>query len=485
MRNTVLEIQPNPSSLIESLRFIGYSFETAIADIIDNSISAKATEIKIYQKENDGIPYIQIIDNGNGMDRDELIEAMRLGSKNPTEHRSEDDLGRFGLGLKSASFSQARVLTVISKQKDKKNALQWDLDLIEATNRFSVKELSESDINQIKDIDYLNERKSGTIVQWENFDRISDSTHDLQEELADLMNQTVEHVSLIFHRFLGKEIEIYVNNEKIIPKDPFLTKNSGTQERPTEKLKIEGETITLHPYVLPHVSKLSAADKRLAGKVNEYNKSQGFYLYRNKRLIVWGSYLGVSRKSELGKNLRIQVDIPNSLDYLWEIDVKKSRANVPSKIKKNLTKSIVDGESVSKRIYTYRGQKAITGDKPLWSFYEDRDNEFHLELNEENPLFKQLAFHMDDDQYRMLKMYAEALAMNIPYAMIYAQIADGKKDVTSIDDEKISQLKQSIEEIKNHPAIDVHEILKSMLFIEPYKSDEKAVEVINRALEEL
>ena len=134
---------PNAASLIESLRSIGYSFETAIADIIDNSISAEASRIDIfYRKKNDN-PYIQILDNGYGMNQKELLEAMRLGSKNPKEIRDKKDLGRFGLGLKSASFSQIRKLTVTSKKNGEINSYQWDLDIISETQNFDIRVLSD------------------------------------------------------------------------------------------------------------------------------------------------------------------------------------------------------------------------------------------------------------------------------------------------------------------------------------------------------
>lgn len=163
MSEELVILEPYASSLIESMRSIGYSFETAIADIIDNSISAKATEIKIYQRVKNGIPYIQIIDDGIGMSRSELLDALRLGSKNPTEDREKDDLGRFGLGLKSASFSQCRILTVVSKMNNEIHGFQWDLDIVAKTNRFVVRELDEFEISSFSNLSYLSEREGGLL----------------------------------------------------------------------------------------------------------------------------------------------------------------------------------------------------------------------------------------------------------------------------------------------------------------------------------
>lgn len=484
MDNNIVNIIPHASSLIESMRSIGYSFETAIADIIDNSISAEADLIKIYLRESNNVPYIQIMDNGWGMEEDELVEAMRLGSKNPVHIREKNDLGRFGLGLKSASFSQCRVLTVVSKRNEKITAYQWDLDLIYKTNEFSVRKLSSQEINKINNINEILDLKTATIVQWEVFDRITDSSNDLSDELADLMNKSIEHISLIFHRFISEGLKITVNNEVVAPKDPFLENHSATQELKDKSVVVEGETIYLQPYVIPHYSKLSIRDKGKAGKANEQYKSQGFYLYRNKRLIVWGDYLGLSRKTELGKNVRIKVDIPNSLDYLWEIDVKKSRANVPSKIKKNLLSAITDGESVSKKVNTYRGKIEIKKDKPLWDFIIERNEDFFIKLNEENELYKQFFDTLTSDQKRLFGLFANSLAANIPFQAIYSQVSGGKEYNNAEDENLVCLLEEMYEEVKGKSIIDEKLWLKSLLSEEPYGSNTKVIKFINERIGE-
>ncbi|MDM8214488.1 ATP-binding protein [Enterococcus hirae] len=483
MTEKLITCLPNAASLIESMRSIGYSFETAIADIIDNSISAQASRIDIFFRQHNDQPYIQILDNGSGMNNQELLEAMRLGSKNPTETRDKDDLGRFGLGLKSASFSQVRKLTVLSKKDGEIHAYQWDLDIVSKTQNFDIRFFSGQEIAKVPNINYLSDKESGTIIQWEEFDRLTNSTNDLTEELSRLVNKTIDHIALIFHRFLTKRLEIFVNYNKVIPKDPFLLNHPGTQERKSKKIKIDGEIIELHPYVLPHLSKLSAADQRLSGKINEQARTQGFYLYRNERLIVWGDYLGLSRKTELGKNLRIQVDIPNTLDYLWDIDVKKSRARVPSKISRNLISAITDGELVSKEVNTYRGKKELTDEKPIWSFYEGRDGDFYFELNSENELYKQLKYSLTDEQLKLFNLFERGLVSNIPIQTIYAQIADGKESKVSQDDEVIISLVETITTLKENEILNYKELLKSLLVTEPFSSNKKAVKIINSEIE--
>ncbi|WP_321387432.1 ATP-binding protein [uncultured Enterococcus sp.] len=479
MKKNIVTLLPNAASLIESMRSIGYSFEMAIADVIDNSISAEAKKIDIFLLKREEEPFIQIIDNGFGMDNSELLEAMRLGSKNPSLDRQENDLGRFGLGLKSASFSQCKVLTVISKKMGIICGYQWDLNRVSITDRFEVIKLTDDQIRCTKNIEYLDNNLSGTIVQWEDFDRIIQSSKSLQNELTNLMNQAVDHLSLIYHRYLRSGTRILVNNTKIESKDPFLVDHPSTQIRPSKTILVDGVKIRLQPYVIPYFSKLSAEDKRNLGKSNDQYFSQGFYLYRNRRLIVWGDYLGLARKSELAKNLRIQVDIPNSLDYMWEIDVKKSRASVPSKIKKNLLSSITDGEIVSKKMYSFRGNKEISDEQALWQFIEERDGDFRFEINLENNICQELFSTMDSSQKKLFNILLKALGANLPTKKIYAEMADGHFQAPLETSEIIEDLNEILSHAELHPKINSKKLVKSLICTEPFNSNKKAIEILN------
>lgn len=479
LNENMVQLLPNATSLIESMRSIGYSFETAIADVIDNSISAKASEVEIYLLKKNGLPFIQILDDGWGMDNEELLEAMRLGSKNPATKREEGDLGRFGLGLKSASFSQCRVLSVISKKKNDTYGYQWNLDKVAQSNKFEVLRLTDEQIVSMENIEYLADRDSGTIVQWEHFDRITDASTNLQTELTVLMDGATDHLSLIYHRYLDDGLKISVNNGTIKPKDPFLLHHPGTQIRPQKNIEIDGVKIRLQPYVIPYHSNLTAEDKRKLGKANDHYQSQGFYLYRNKRLIVWGDYLGLARKSELAKNLRIQVDIPNSLDYLWEIDVKKSRASIPGKIKKNLLSTITDGEAVSKRIYNFRGNKEVSHEQSIWEFIEEREGHFRFEVNSKNSVYQELLDTMDVDQKKIFSIFIDALCENLPVKKIYAVLADGRVHSLPEKSKVIENLKGIIDFADSQPEIDKNRFCRSLIVMEPFCSDEDAIKLLN------
>ena len=219
-----IQLLPKASSLIESLRDIGYSFESAVADIIDNSITAKAKNIHIYFDFKDKKLSLAIIDDGLGMDEEELIEAMRPGTKNPLESRDENDLGRFGLGLKTASFSQCRKLTVVSSQENYRVATVWDLDYVAQTEDWSLQVLDNNELSTLYKIDKL--KRDGTMVIWEKTDRIVDNS--VSEANEDVVYEKIEnlqnHLELVFHRYLkGKDnltqelVGVGLNNNQRIP----------------------------------------------------------------------------------------------------------------------------------------------------------------------------------------------------------------------------------------------------------------------------
>lgn len=165
------DLPPFAPILMESTRAIGYSIESAIADVIDNSIAAKASKIDIDFFPLDGA-YISILDNGKGMDENELVKAMQYGSRNPLDKRSSLDLGRYGLGMKTASLSQCRVLTVISKQNDIVVGAQWNLNHVNEAQSWSLIILDEQEIKSKNNWEKLADYRHGTLVIWEETDSL-------------------------------------------------------------------------------------------------------------------------------------------------------------------------------------------------------------------------------------------------------------------------------------------------------------------------
>ena len=224
----IIEMPPFAPVLMESTRAIGYNLEAAVADIVDNSIAASADKISISFSPYDAVPYVSILDNGIGMSEIEIDNAMRYGSQSSLKVRAETDLGRFGLGLKTASLSQCRCLTVISKQQDCLEGRRWDLDEVYRNGSWSLIKLETADINkiaqyttQLKDLDH------GTLVIWEKLDRMLEGTTSTDKTMNKQMDYVRNHLSLVFHRYLSgetgiKKVAISINKQPLIPKDPFL-----------------------------------------------------------------------------------------------------------------------------------------------------------------------------------------------------------------------------------------------------------------------
>ena len=284
-------VLPYAPILVESTRSIGYSFESALADVIDNSIGKNASKIHVEYSSIDP-QYVAVIDDACGMDSAELESAMRYGSKSSLDLRDANDLGRFGLGLKTASMSQCRKLTVITKKNGKTNAACWDLDVITVKGDWVLIDYSDAEIEKLMFADRLADQESGTVVIWQEFDRISNGSANPQKVFDEKIERAREHAALVFHRFMDSEairnrVELYFNGSKVEPLDPFLTSNPATQPLTEQVIRINRSSIRVKPYILPYASKVSAKDKKKLGELCDLRQNQGFYIYRNKRLIIW------------------------------------------------------------------------------------------------------------------------------------------------------------------------------------------------------
>lgn len=351
---------PRASALIESLRAFGYSPETAIADLIDNSLFAGARNIDITFYWDGPGSWVSIRDDGHGMDEPTLVEAMRPGSRNPLEPREPGDLGRFGLGLKSASFSQCRRLTVRSGGPEGSTATRcWDLDHVQRVGEWHLLHgaypESEERLGQMEE--------PGTVVLWEHLDRIVDHARvddtAAQDRFLEIAERVEWHLGMTFHRFLEgpNRLTILVNGRVVEPWDPFLTREEATQLLTEEALELFRDRMEVRPYVLPHHSRLRPEVHARAGGPRGWTDHQGFYVYRNKRLLVTGDWLGLGfRKGEDTRLARIQVDIPNTLDDQWQIDVRKSTARPPAILRTAFRRLAQLTRARASDIYRHRGR---------------------------------------------------------------------------------------------------------------------------------
>lgn len=357
--------------MIESLRDIGYTLSTALADIIDNSITAGACAVNIFADTLTDDPSVAIIDNGSGMGQAELIEALRLGSKNPREERTPSDLGRFGLGLKSASFSQCRRLTVLSRRDGVMAGARWDLDEVAETDRWEISLIK--DDSNITHADLL--RGDGTLVLWEKLDRVDGGYRQDARKRAQHINNALavaeRHLRIVFHRFMergGKgKLSVSINGRVLDPIDPFATKHPATQIDPEETLSLAHGVVRIRSFTIPHHKALRRDEWDELGGPEGHLRSQGFYIYRGDRLIISGSWLGLARQTELTKLCRIRVDIPNTMDADWKIDVKKASAQLPPAVRERLKNIIERFVQTSKRTYVNRGLKLTDETRvPMW-----------------------------------------------------------------------------------------------------------------------
>ena len=416
---------PAASALMESTRSIGYSFESALADIIDNSISASAENVWITSPPSDD-PYVTILDDGYGLSASELQEAMRYGTC-PSVSRDSNDLGRFGLGMKMASLSQCRALTVISKQNGEYAACRWDLDKVIETNQWTLLVLSYAEVADMPQIDALNELNHGTLVVWQKLDKIIERAIDVQEMMNHILVSCRDHLSLVFHRFMDSKsdpLSIYVNGAKLVPFDPFLSDNTLTAKMPEQIVEIQGEKVRIKPYILPPESKLTSEDIHRMGGMQR--TLQGFWVYRNKRLIIPGTWFRLTRSKELTKLARVMVDIPNTLDSIWDIDVKKSSATVPAQFQQEFGSVLEKVITKSERKYRYRGRKESVGDKCyVWNKIRF-DGAFRYNLNIEHPLITEGMDKLDEEGRRWFLDVVRLIETSVPYSDIYCTMADAQ-----------------------------------------------------------
>lgn len=425
---------PNAASLMQSLRAFGYDISTAVADLIDNSITAQATRISIKFEWNNKQPWISIADNGYGMSEAELFEAMKTGSKNPLDTRSADDLGRFGLGLKTASFSQCKRLTVASKQENGPvNVRCWDLDVVTEENAWMLLKDSSEPASKIIS-DYFVDISSGTVVIWEKIDKIIPGSHIDDEEYQNAFltyaDSVRKHISAVFSAYMygTKKIQFYLNDRPIQMWDPFMTDNSYTTRMPSESLYVNGHEVKIKTYILPHQSKLSPEEFSVNAGIHGWNAQQGFYIYRNNRLIVSGDWLipGME-KLEQYRLARIRIDIGNETDTEWNIDVRKSTAVPPISIQKEISRIASAARRESARIYRHRGKKlARTGKKEqafVWH-QKVRHGKLGYEINRNHPIIQSL---LQSDEKKQIKQMLDLIEETIPVPMIisdYSEKAD-------------------------------------------------------------
>ncbi len=390
--------EPRAASLAESLRAFSYELPTALADLIDNSITAGAKLVWVDFHWDGENSVISVTDNGHGMTEDRLVEAMRLGSQNPLKPREAHDLGRFGLGLKTASLSQCRRLTVRSLVRGSVPVTRcWSLDHIARVDDWQL--LRSADAAAELHFHRLTSLPKGTAVVWQDLDRLVAGQRvesEVQQQMFLHRAEVVRrHLGMVFHQLISRPrgLKLVLNDRAVEPWNPFLAAEPATQALPITRLRLRGAVVEVEPFVLPHHSRLTKQKHEEAAGPRGWTAHQGFYVYRNHRLLVPGDWLGFGwAKEEHYKLARIRIEVPNSLDHDWAIDVTKSRALPPPALRDELRRIAERTRGDAKRVYSHRGAKlAPKTDEARVLLWEPiaRHNRTFYRINRKHPLLIQ------------------------------------------------------------------------------------------------
>ena len=487
--NIAEDVPPDAGALAESLRDFGYTLPTAIADLIDNSLTAGAKHIEIQIQHGQDSPYIALIDDGSGMSEKTLVEAMRMGSGGPKAQRSEKDLGRFGLGLKTASLSQGRCVTVITRtEADPKPSVRcWDIDHIAQSGKWQL--LNQS--TQIAD-QYLERisNKPGTAVIIEKLDRpafVNAQPLRAHEVWTTVSISVRQHISMVFHRFISDGVVIQLGSTAIDAWDPFIEKLST--RRPPENLSLRGESITVTPFILPHHSKLTNDAHDRASGPNGWNAHQGFYIYRCRRLIVAGAWLNLPfKKDEHLKLARIMVDIPNGMDADWNLNVMKSHVAVPAPLRDDFVRIAEDVRRQAGNVYRFRGEAVAPTNAPPEKFLWRRTNVsrgVRYQIDKTHPVVRAL-LHAGGEHENILKKLLELIEETLPIASIRQENARAIDGAVTVDEECIAdQVELAAFSIKFYVATgksprEARELVLSSQPMSPHR--EKISELLDRKI---
>jgi Histidine kinase-, DNA gyrase B-, and HSP90-like ATPase len=396
----VEEVVPAAARTISSLRDIGYELPQAVADLVDNSIEAGATSIQVDLHFAGIDSWIRIADNGEGMDSSTLTESLRYGSARDYE---DEDLGKFGFGLKAASTSQCRRVVVASRVapvKARIEARALDLAHIEKTNRWEILIVEPPD-RPVQLTEPL-QTSTGTVVLWEDLDRILDYKDPwggwARRKLLEQADLIAEHLGMIFHRFLsgearGPKVQIFVNGAAVEAWDPFCRSESGTTTLPEQDFRVASDNglgiVHLRPFVLPDKAEFSdsAAWQHASGPL-KWNRQQGLYIYRNERLIQWGGWSRIRTLDEHSKLARVALDFSPNLDTAFGINISKAIVKIPADLREEIEPAINQVVRIATERYRRSGEgrrqsqaRAKPSPQPATAGGEPRSNQYQDDLS--------------------------------------------------------------------------------------------------------
>lgn len=425
---------PRPDYLIKSIAEQGYSFETSIGDLVDNAISAQADYINILIDVQNEPFTLLLSDNGIGMSEEQLIASMKFPSSSIDNIRNATDLGRFGLGMKTASFSQTRKLVVISKEKSSNKYLgrSWDVEYLKQNGEWRILILSDEQIekylktNERLKNDQINSEKSfspNTIIIWQGlykFEQYLDHKAEyLKTQISDL---TSEYLPLVFHRFLERKknpVTIKVNNKTIKPFNPFPANETDLRKIQSKQKLFNQDLISLEGYILPLRSIAESKEKNNIWTTEKRGllDMEGLYIYRSDRLILFGGWNGIIKKSNKLQLARMKIEIGNKVDSLLHLNVAKSTIEIPFDLKAGIFRYIVDLKTDAEKEYLNRALTEVISQQP-----EGKDNVFHkkvtgngikLIINTEFPLISIILNEINEKQSKLFLLLLKIISNQI------------------------------------------------------------------------
>jgi len=421
------EAIPNPEYLIKSISEQGYSLETALADLIDNSISANADKIEILTDSNKEPFTLFLADNGEGMSEKELKASMLFPSKSPENKRDDTDLGRFGLGMKTASFSQTRRFTVLSRQKksSKYSSCTWDVDYLKKQKSWLMIINSDKEIelllqkyhqlskNHLNEFDVFN---ANTIVVWQGLYKFEKYLDDDSKKTAlnrEITDVTSDYLSLVFHRFMEKSnnpLQIRINNIQIDSFNPFPIKESDFRSMEYKQKPFSNDSIRMEGFVLPSrsIDESRNGNSLWTTRNKGLMDMEGIYIYRSDRIIIFGGWNGLIKKAPRLQLARLRVEVGNGVDHLLHLNVAKSQVVIPHDLKKGFERYIDKLKTEAEREFYNRGvrrfPKKKKGNKTQLFERTASNKGTLLEINSDFPLLESFMDGLSKGKKSQLKL---------------------------------------------------------------------------------
>ncbi len=473
-----IELPPVASMLMQSLRAVGYSTSAALADLVDNSIAAEAGTVRISVAMMPR-PFVAVSDDGCGMDETTLLSAMRFGSRDPREARQGWDLGRFGLGLKTASLSQCRKVTVATLKDSRLSIARWDLDECDRRGSWWLERPTLDELPE-EPLGLLEQQGQGTAVIWEHLDRLGAAGGDRA------VLDAADHLALAFHRFLAGDVvgpfTILLNERPLEVVDPFLEGHTRGQSLHAESVFVEGHPIRVSPFVLPYPSRLNPDDLERAGGRESLKTAHGFYIYRGGRLVVPGGWFRIVPADDLIRLARIRVDIPVELDHLWKIDIRKAIAEPPPALRPHLKRIVGEVATRSRKVYTHKGTPADGRERvSLWQRHDLRDSGAAWRINRDHPAVRLILSRQMDrvETEAFLKLLEE----NLPIHDIHIHTANDQpvaEPVVPEEPELETIARRLVTAFSDQPEV-ASRLLETLPLTEPFnRNPDAAVRIAER-----